>query len=151
MQFWWTGPGFLYVIVQVFARFGKISGRIWLSHGLYFGETKQALIFSRTEQKPARLQVYHPWPKIVFFENKSLLTHSCAKHQFPALGRPHVHLQKIRFWWVFFTFNFLWSDTMTPCWRKLYFCSWQTSNKEIELSITTVIWPVNGWNHFQGW
>ena len=30
---------YLYVIVQVFARFGKISGRVWSSHGLYFGET----------------------------------------------------------------------------------------------------------------
>ena len=30
---------FLYVIVQIFARFGKISGRDWSSHGLYFGET----------------------------------------------------------------------------------------------------------------
>ena len=29
----------LYVIVQVFARFGKISGRVWSNHGLYFGET----------------------------------------------------------------------------------------------------------------
>ena len=29
----------LYVIVQVFARFRKISGRVWSSHGLYFGET----------------------------------------------------------------------------------------------------------------
>ena len=26
----------IYVIVQVFARFGKISGRVWSNHGLYF-------------------------------------------------------------------------------------------------------------------
>ena len=30
---------FLYVIVQVCARFGKISRRVWPSHGLYFGDT----------------------------------------------------------------------------------------------------------------
>ena len=29
----------LYLILQVFARFGKISGRVWSSHGLYFGQT----------------------------------------------------------------------------------------------------------------
>ena len=35
---------YLYVIVQDFTRFGKISGRIWLSQNTH-GETKQALIF----------------------------------------------------------------------------------------------------------
>ena len=45
-----------------FTRFGKISGRVWSSHGLYFGETvgraklnihgetKQALIFSQSNR-----------------------------------------------------------------------------------------------------
>ena len=52
---------YLNVIVQVFARFGKISGRVWLSHCLYNnGVTKQALISSRIEQEPARLHVHHP-------------------------------------------------------------------------------------------
>ena len=36
IRFW---RRYSYVIVQVFARFGKISGRVWSSHGLYFGET----------------------------------------------------------------------------------------------------------------
>ena len=47
--------------MQVFAQFWKISGRVSSSHGLCFhNETKQALIFSRIEQKPAQLHVYHP-------------------------------------------------------------------------------------------
>ena len=68
----WDGSGFYIhllcsnyhlpdVIVQIFARFGKISGRVWSSHGLYtHGETKLTLIFSRIEYKPTQLHVYHP-------------------------------------------------------------------------------------------
>ena len=54
------------------------------------GETKQALIFSsrRIKQKPARLHVYHPWPKSVFLKTKiSRLEklHSCVN----ARAQPH--------------------------------------------------------------
>ena len=56
------------VIVQVFARFGEISGLVWSLHG-YFGSTyglakiqnhgssKLALMFYRIEQKSARLHI----------------------------------------------------------------------------------------------
>ena len=47
-----------HVIVQVFARFGEISGIVWSRHE-YFGST-YALIFSRIEQKPARLHIRIP-------------------------------------------------------------------------------------------
>ena len=53
----------LYVIVEVFARFRKISGLVWSSHGLYFGENV--------------IHVYHPWPNNLFeniFENRGLST-----------------------------------------------------------------------------
>ena len=59
----------VYVIVQVFAQFRKISRRVWSSLGLYLrssqnthGDTKQAQIVSRMEQKPAGLPVYHALP-----------------------------------------------------------------------------------------
>ena len=87
---------YLNVIVQVFARFGKISGRVWLSHCLYTnGVTKQALISSRIEQEPARLHVHHPWPKSIFLkakisrpEKRHEFIRERTTHQFPALGRP---------------------------------------------------------------
>ena len=47
-------PGrFLYVIVQVFTRLGKISGRVWSSRDLYFSETVgQAKIPMARPNKP---------------------------------------------------------------------------------------------------
>ena len=103
----WDGSGFYIhplcsnyrlpeVILQVFARFGKISGRVWSSHGLYtHGETKLTLIFSRMEHKPTQLHVYNPWPKNLFLKtNISRLEklHSCVHTrtlEFPALWRLH--------------------------------------------------------------
>ena len=50
-----------HVIVQVFARFGKMSGLVWSRHGYFkntnHGSTKLALIFSRIGEKPARLHI----------------------------------------------------------------------------------------------
>ena len=46
-----------HVIVQVFVRFGEISGLVWSRQNTNHGLTKLALIFSRIEQKPARLHI----------------------------------------------------------------------------------------------
>ena len=58
-----------HVVVQVYAQFWKISGLVWSRHGYFqwldirsrqntnHGSTKLALLFSRIEQKPARLHI----------------------------------------------------------------------------------------------
>ena len=59
---------------------------------------------------------------------------------------------------IFSPFNFLWSNTRN--WEQLYFCNWLLTVcdfiwvmplSRFRNKITTVIWPVIGWDHFQGW
>ena len=81
--------------MQGFARFGKISERVLSSHGLYFGEIKQVLIFSKIGQKTARLHVFSSLTKNVFLKiqvSRLEKLHSCVKActlEFPALWRLH--------------------------------------------------------------
>ena len=113
-----------------FARFGKISGRVLSNHGLYFGETKQALIISRIGLKPTWLHIYHPDQKWYFWKQKSLYLRNfmiilnARTYQVPALGDRTPSNDTCRYGrefcsecvcrLVFSHVNFVWSDTMIP-------------------------------------
>ena len=92
----------LYVIVQVFAWFGKTSGRAWSSHGLYFGETVgRAKISLARPNKPwyfpessknLRDYMFIIPDRKMYFENKIISTWNFihawtrAHTSFPRLG-----------------------------------------------------------------
>ena len=150
----------LYVIAQVFAQFGKLSGRVWLNHGLYFGKTLFTCLSSLTKKR-------------IFWKQKSLdvrlleRTHAPISRAWEAAVTAHVLAgicNECVLCFVFSPFDFLWSNTMIPRWWKFYFCKWRSREEPnhwdfiwnhdtvtISWKITTIIWPAIGWNHLQGW
>ena len=104
---------FLYVIMQAFAQFGKISGQVWSSHGLYYGE---AVGWAKIPMARPNKPWYFPessrnlhnlclssWPdRKVYFENKIISTWETSfmrKHADTPVSRAWeiVLLQKISF------------------------------------------------------